>query len=90
MSKEELIEQLKQYIKLCESKDSCNDCIIAGATVNTLYAKDTQLDGYYDALRNSELPTINNLYIDYSEAVLDSSINITISGETKTILNILI
>ena len=29
MSKEELIEQLKQYIKLCESKDSCNDCIIA-------------------------------------------------------------
>lgn len=29
MSKEELIEQLKQYIKLCESKDSCNDCIIS-------------------------------------------------------------
>ena len=29
MSKEELIEQLKQYIKLCDSKDSCNDCIIA-------------------------------------------------------------
>ena len=28
MNKEELNKQLKQYIKLCESKDSCNDCII--------------------------------------------------------------
>ena len=28
MSKEECLKQLKQFIKLCDSKDSCNDCII--------------------------------------------------------------